>query len=134
MMSKVLLGALIAAVALTGCKSKSEEGGRAGNDTFRLVVPATATEITQGELQTVRVTLERGEGFKQRVKLEVKAPSGIEVDPKDATVEAGDKGDVQLKVTATKDAAIGEHKIMVKGTPDKGEPTETEFKITVKAK
>ena len=134
MMSKVLLGALIAAVALTGCKSKSEEGGRAGNDTFRLVVPATATEVTQGELQTVRVTLERGEGFKQRVKLEVKAPAGVEVDPKDATVQPGDKGDVQLKVTATKDAAIGEHKIMVKGTPDKGEPTETEFKITVKAK
>jgi uncharacterized membrane protein len=134
MMNKVLLGVLIAATALTGCKSKSEEGGRAGNDTFRLVVPATVTEIAQGELQTVQLTLERGEGFKQRVKLEIKAPSGLEVDPKDATVEPSDKGEVQLKVTATKDAAVGEHKIMVKGTPDKGEPTETEFRVNVKVK
>ena len=49
-------------------------------------------------------------------------------------MQPGDKGDVQLKITAAKDAAIGEHKIQVKGTPDKGEPTETEFKITVSAK
>ena len=51
-----------------------------------------------------------------------------------ASPGAGHKGDVQLKITAAKDAAIGEHKIQVKGTPDKGEPTETEFKITVSAK
>jgi hypothetical protein len=31
-------------------------------------------------------------------------------------------------------APIGEHKILVKGTPDKGELTETEFKITISAK
>jgi hypothetical protein len=39
-----------------------------------------------------------------------------------------------LKITAAQDAALGEHKILVMGTPDKGEPTETEFKITVSAK
>ncbi len=133
-MNKVLVGALIAAAALTGCKTKSEEGGGAGNDTFKIVVPATATDVKQGELQTVRVAVERGEGFKQRVKLEVKAPAGVQVDPNDAAVQPGDKGDVQLKITVAKDAAIGEHKIMVKGTPDKGEPTETEFKITVSPK
>ena len=38
------------------------------------------------------------------------------------------------QITAAKDAAIGEHKMLVKGTPDKGEPTETKFKITVSAK
>jgi uncharacterized membrane protein len=133
-MSKVFVGVLIAAATLTGCKTKSEEGGGAGNDTFKIVVPAMATDVKQGELQTVRVTLERGDGFKRQVKLELKAPAGIQVEPKDATVQPGDKGDVQVKITAAKDAAIGEHKIMVKGTPDKGEPTETEFKITVVAK
>jgi uncharacterized membrane protein len=133
-MSKVFVGMLIAAAALTGCKTKSEKGGGAGNDTFKIVVPAMATDVKQGELQTVRVTLERGEGFKQQVKLELKAPAGIQVDPKDATVQPGDKGDVQVKITAAKDAPLGEQKIMVKGTPDKGEPTETEFKITVVAK
>ena len=133
-MSKLLMGVLIVAAALMGCSKSSEKGGGAGNDTFKIVVPAMATDVKQGELQTVRVTLERGDGFKQKVKLELKAPAGIEVDPKDATVQPGDKGDVQVKITAAKDAPLGEHKIMVKGTPDKGESTETEFKITVAAK
>jgi uncharacterized membrane protein len=132
-MYKVLVGVFIAAAALTGCTKSSEEGGRAGNDTFKLGVPAMATAIKQGELQTVRLTLERGAGFKQKVKLELKAPTGIQVEPSSATVEPSDKGDVQLKITVAKDAPIGEHKIQVKGTPDKGEPTETEFKITVSA-
>lgn len=133
-MNKAFAGVLIAALALTGCKRESEQGGRAGNDTFKIVVPAMATDVKQGELQTVRVAVERGKGFKQQVKLELKAPAGIQVEPKDATVQPSDKGNVQVKITAAKDAAIGEHKILVKGTPDKGEPTETEFKITVSAK
>jgi uncharacterized membrane protein len=92
-----------------------------------------ATDVKQGELQTARVIVERGDGFKQGVKLELKAPTGLQIEPSDATVQPGDKGDVQVKITAAKDAAIGDHKIMVKGTPDKGEPTETEFTITVSA-
>jgi uncharacterized membrane protein len=138
-MSKVLAGMLFVASALTGCNNSgcnksSAEGGRAGNDTFRIGVPALATDVKQGEVQTVRVTLERGAGFKERVKLEVKAPAGIQVEINGATIEPGDKGDVQLKITVAKDAPIGEHKIQVKGTPDKGESTETEFTITVSAK
>ncbi len=133
-MIRRFVGMLIAAAALTGCTKSSEEGGRAGNDTFRIGVPAIATAIKQGELQTARLTLERGAGFKQRVKLELKAPAGVQVEPSGATVEPGDKGDVQLKITVAKDAPIGEHKILVKGTPDKGEPTETEVKITISAK
>ena len=132
-MNKAFTGVLIAALALTGCKTKSEQGGGAGSDTFRIVVPAMATDVKQGELQTVREAVERGDGFKQQVKLELKAPAGIEVDPKNTTVQPGDKGEVQLKISAAKDAPLGEHKIMVKGTPEKGESTETEFKITVAA-
>jgi uncharacterized membrane protein len=133
-MSKVFVGLLIAAAALTGCNTKSEKGGGAGTDTFKIVVPAMATDVKQGELQTVRLAVERGSGFKEQVKLELKAPAGILVEPKDATVQPSDKGDVQVKITAAKDAAIGEHKIIVKGTPGKGAPTETEFKVTVSAK
>ena len=133
-MFRVFVGTFIAAAALSGCTKSSEEGGRAGNDTFKIVVPVLATAIKQGELQTVRLTLERGAGFKQRVKLEVKAPAGIQVEPSGATVEPGDKGDVQLKITAAKDAPLGDQKIMVKGTPDKGEAVEIEFKVSVSAK
>jgi len=132
-MNKLLAVALVAVVALVGCK-KSEEGGRAGNDTFRVVVPAMSTDVKQGEFQSVRVSVERGEGFKQAVKLEVKAPTGLQVDPDSTTVQPGDKGEVQLKITAAKDAPLGDQKIMVKGTPDKGESVELEFKVTVSAK
>jgi uncharacterized membrane protein len=133
-MYKAFAGVLIAVFALTGCKTKSEQGGGAGSDTFKIVVPAMATDVKQGELQTVRVTLERGDGFKQGVKLELKSPVGIEVDPKDTTVQPGDRSDVQVKITAAEDAPLGEHKIMIKGTPDEGESTETEFSITVSAR
>ena len=132
-MRMALVAGLIAVAALVGCQ-KSEPGGRAGDDTFKVVVPAMGADVKQGEIQTVRVSVERGAGFKQEVKLEVKAPDGLQVDPASTKVKPGDKGDVQLKITAAKDAPLGEQKIMVKGTPDKGEPTEIEFKITVSAK
>ncbi|MCX5670517.1 MAG: hypothetical protein NTU94_04250 [Planctomycetota bacterium] len=90
--------------------------------------------MKQGEVQTVRVSVERGAGFKQGVKLEVKAPTGLQVDPESTMVKPGDKGDVQLEITAAKDAPLGEQKIQVKGTPDKGDATQTEFKIIVSAK
>lgn len=134
-MNKSLAGALIVAAALMvmGCEKTSEKGGATGNDTFRLVAPGTA-DVNQGEVATVRLVLERGAAFKQSVKLEVKAAEGIQVEPSNATVQPGDKGDVQLKITVAKDVALGEHKIGVKGTPDNGEPTQTEFRINVRAK
>jgi uncharacterized membrane protein len=134
LVNKALVIAFIAAAALPGCKTKSEQGGGAGSDTFRITVPTLATDVKQGELQTVRIVLERGDAFKQRVKLELKAPAGVQVEPGDATVQPGDKGDIQLKLSVAKDAPIGEQKILVKGTPDKGEPTNTEFRIIVSAK
>lgn len=132
-MKTALVVALVAMVALVGCQ-KSEPGGRAGDDTFKVVVPALGATVNQGEVQTVRVSVERGKGFKQGVKLEVQAPTGLQIDPETATVQPGDKGDVQLKITAAKDAPLGEQTIQVKGTPDKGDPTQTQFKITVSAK
>jgi uncharacterized membrane protein len=132
-MTKALVIGLIAMVALVGCK-KSEEGGRAGTDTFRLSVPVLSTTVNQGEVQTVRVSVDRGAGFKQGVKLEVKAPMGLQVDPESTMVKPGDKGDVQLTITAAKDAPLGDQTIRVHGTPDKGEAVEIEFKVTVSAK
>ena len=135
-MTKSLAGALVAAVALLvlGCTKSSDEGGGTGKESFRIVVPTMASEVKQGEVVTVRVAIERGGAFKQAVKLEVKAPSGLSVEPKTTTVDPGDKGDIQLKITAAKDAALGEQKIFVRGTPDQGVPTESDFKIKVIAK
>lgn len=133
-MKKVLiLAALVMVATVVGCK-KSEDGGRAGNDTFKVVVPALSTTVKQGEIATVRVSVERSAEFKQGIKLEVKAPAGIQADPSSTTVKPGDKADVQLKITAANDAPLGDQKIMIQGTPDKGDAASTEFKVTVVAK
>jgi uncharacterized membrane protein len=133
MKNALMVAALIATAALMGCK-QSEEGGRAGIATFKLSVPALATAVKQGETQVAQVTVERGEGFKESVKLEVKAPTGLQVELGSATVKPGDKADVQMKITAAKDAPLGDQKVMIKGTPEKGEPAETAFTVTVSAK
>jgi len=64
----------------------------------------------------------------------VKAPNGLSVDPGNTTISPSDKGEVQLKITADKDAPLGEQKVMVEGTPDKGDTAEADFKVTVSAK
>ncbi len=130
---RMLVVGLVAAGLLGGCK-KSDEGGGAGNETFKVVVPLLSADVKQGEVQTLRVSVDRSAGFKQAVKLEAKAPKGLTVEPDSIHVKPGDKGDVQLAVAAAKDAPLGEQKIMLKGTPEHGEAVEIEFKVTVSVK
>lgn len=132
-MMRMLVVGLVAVGLLAGCK-KSDEGGGAGNETFKVVVPLLSADVKQGEIQTLRVSVDRSAGFKQAVKLEVKAPKGLTVEPDSISVKPGDKADVQLAIAAAKNAPLGEQKILVKGTPDRGEAVEIEFKITVGAK
>ena len=58
---------------------------------------------------------------------------GITFDPAKVVVKAGDKADVQIKISASKDAALSEYKVSVTGTPTTGEPTSTEFNVKVVA-
>lgn len=129
----LLVAGLIAMVSLVGCE-KSGTGGGAGDQTFKLTIPTSTTAVKQGEAQTVKVSVERGAGFKQGVKLDMKAPTGLTVEPATTTVAASDKGEVQLTIRAATDAALGDQKIMVKGTPDQGEAVEMELKVAVSAK
>lgn len=126
----VLMSALM---AMYGCQSSSPRGGGMTKDIgFKIAVPTFSTEIKQGETQNVIVSLERGDYFKQNVKLQIEAAKGISVEPTKILVNAGDKPDVQIAITAPKDAALGEYRISVKGTPTKtGEPTSTEFNVKV---
>jgi uncharacterized membrane protein len=98
---------------------------------FKIAVPTFEIEIKQGETQSVTISLERGESFKQDVKLEFKAAKGISIEPTDIMVKASDKPEVALRITVPKDAALGVYKISVKGTPKTGEPTSTEFNVKV---
>jgi len=100
---------------------------------FKIAVPTFDTDVKQGEVRAVTVSLQRGAYFKQAVKLQIQASKGISVDPTDVLVKASESPDVQLRITTTKDTALGAYRVSVKGTPEAGEPTSTAFTVKVVA-
>jgi uncharacterized membrane protein len=132
-MKKVIMIAVTLALAtVLGCYSSSEKGGSVvKGEGFKIAVPTFEIEIKQGETQSLTISLERGESFKQDVKLEFKAAKGISIEPTNVMVKASDKPEVPLGITVPKDAALGAYSISVKGTPKTGEPTSTEFNVKV---
>jgi uncharacterized membrane protein len=98
---------------------------------FKIAVPTYDTEVKQGDVRTITVSLERGESFKQDVRFQINTTKGISVDPTNILVKANEKPDVQLQIMVPKDAALGEYSVSVKGTPETGEPTSTSFDVQV---
>ena len=122
----------LALAIVCGCQSAGPRGGGMSRDEgFKIAVPTFETAVKQGELQTVAVSIQRGEYFKRDVRLQIKTSKGIGVAPTNIMVKASDNPDVQLRITATKDAALGEYRVYVTGTPDTGQPTSAEFKVKV---
>jgi uncharacterized membrane protein len=132
-MKKVIMIVMtLALVTVLGCYSSSEKGGSVvKGEGFKIAVPTFDVEIKQGETQSLTISLERGESFKQDVKLTIKTTKGISIEPTDIMVKASDKPEVALRITVPKDAALGTYSISVKGTPKTGEPTSTEFNVKV---
>jgi uncharacterized membrane protein len=125
-------------IALVGCNN-SPPGG-SGNtktsatgrsSTFKIEAPATHTTLKQGETRDVELTMDRGKDFHEDVDLKFDAPTGLTVDPPMKDVKAGDDKKVVVKVTAAKDAPVGDHEIKVTGTPKSGNATSVSFKIKV---
>ena len=117
-------------------RQDSPKGGSVGNgEGFRIDVPTFETMVKQGETQSVTISLERGESFKQDVKLEIKLSKGegITFDPANVLVKVSDEPDVQLTITVPKDTDLGEYIVSVTGTPTTGEPTSVEFNVKVVA-
>ena len=125
--------------AVSGCTEKPKggpEGGSVGKgEGFTIDVPNFDTKIKQGETQSVTLSLDRGASFKQDVTLEINLAGGkgITFEPAKLVVKASDKPDVQLQVSAAKDAAISEYRVSVTGTPETGEPASMEFNLKVVA-
>ena len=131
----MLIVVMLAMVTVSGCytvQSNSPKGGSVlKGEGFKIAVPTFDVDMKQGDVQSVVVSIERGESFKQDVKLEIKAAKGISVEPTSVTVKAGDTPDTQLRITIPKDAALGVYLVSVKGTPKTGEPTSTDFSVKV---
>ena len=119
-------------MAVSGCQSSSPRGGgMTKNVGFKIAVPNFSTEIEQGQTKSFTVTLERGDYFKQDVKLQIEASKGISVDPTSVIIKASDKPDVQLRIAAAQNAALGEYSVSVRGIPKTGESTSTAFAVKV---
>jgi uncharacterized membrane protein len=124
----------LALVAISGCQSSSPRGGGMTKDVgFKIAVPTFDTEIKQGEVRTVTVSLQRGESFKQDVRLQIQASEGVSVYPTDILVKASESPEVQLRIATTRNTALGAYIVSVKGTPKTGEPTSTAFTMKVVA-
>ena len=133
-MKTVITIVMTLVLAAVSSGADSPKGGSvAKGEGFKIAVPTFDTKVKQGETQTVTIKLQRGESFKQDVKLQIEAAKGISVDPAKVTVKASDKPDVQLMITVPKDTALGEYKVSVTGTPTTGEPTSVEFNVKVVA-
>jgi uncharacterized membrane protein len=131
MKTTILIVMTLALAVAFGCESP--RGGGMSGEGFKIGVPTFGTTVKQGDRRTVTVSLHRGEIFKRDVTLEIKATKGISVEPTNVVVKGSDAPDVQLQIAAPRDAAIGDYHIYVKGTPETGEPTSTEFKVKVVA-
>ena len=135
MKTAIMIVTTLVLVTVSGCyEANSQKGGSVikGED-FKISVPYFDTKVKQGEVKNVTVSLKRGEYFKQDVKLQIKASAGISVDPTYVLVKASDKPDVQLRISAAKDSALGGYLVSVTGTPTTGEPASTDFNVKVVA-
>lgn len=126
---------VLVAATLVGC-NQSERGGKVGdrtpgNQTFRVSAPGTATTIKQGEKQSVKLTVDRGKEFKETVTLKAEPSTGLTVELEPKKLRPGDPETVTATVGVGKEAALGDHKIKVTATPETGNATDVEFKVTV---
>jgi uncharacterized membrane protein len=117
-------------MVVVGCESP-RGGGISGGEGFKIGTPMLDTKMKQGEIASVTIKLHRGEYFKRDVRLDITSSKGIAVEPTQTVVKANEKPDVHLKITVATDAALGEYKVFVKGTPETGEATSTEFTVKV---
>jgi hypothetical protein len=149
---------LLAVLLLTGCTEESTPGGpgatpatpgsnttaddgmlddapEAGEPinedaTFELGMPTGATNVKQGEAQTVTISIDRGDEFAGEVNVTLTPPQGITVDPQQFTFPAG-QDEMEVQVTAGPTATPGEQIIRVEGRAPSGPPALGELKIEV---
>lgn len=141
-MTKSLFTAAVAAFALSAAAcNKSEPGGPGAsapggnkNDTFQVSVPLIPNSIRQGEMESIKVKLDRGTAFKQGVKLSAKAPDKVKAEFDKPSIGADELPESNLKITPAADAPIGDFKLTITATPDSGPATTKDVSFSVAAK
>ncbi len=131
-MRKWLSLVAIAAFTVVGC-NKSPEGGAPGTDSsFKVSAPTIPNAIKQGTREVANLSINRGSDFKKDVKLSVKSPDKIEAKLNKDVVRANEPAEFNITLEVAKDAPIGDHTVVVTGTPDGGgQATSVEFTVKV---
>jgi len=129
-MFKPLTIVSVLALALAACDVSPRGGGMTSEDSFRVIAPESLV-LHQGDAQTVKVSVARGELFKQDVKINLTSTPGVSVDPNNTIIRANAGPDALVKIAVAKDAALGEYRVSVTGTPANGQPTMTDFRVRV---
>ena len=130
MKTLIAFGMLLALLTTSGCWNTSNQGGTAPlNEAFSITVPSSST-VKQGGTTNFVVKLNRGADFKRDVQLDLSA-NGISLSPSSILVKASEKPDVQVIITASSNAALGDYLISVKGTPSSGLSASTSFTAKV---
>lgn len=111
----------------TGCRTTnvSSKGGYNLDEHFSITVPARTT-LKQGTETPIIIGLNRGAHFKRDVELDIET-EGIDVNPHWILVKASDQPEVQVQLSASRQAALGEYRVTVTGTPTSGKPAVTRF-------
>lgn len=133
MRTMLMIVMMLGLTVVFGCQTSPQGGGMSRDEGFKIAVPTFTTELKQGEIQTVTVSLHRGQYFKRDVTLDIRPSKGITVEPTSALVKGSDNPELQLRITAARDANLGEYRIYVQGTPETGESTSVDFKVKVVA-
>jgi hypothetical protein len=136
------LASLLSMFLLVGCTEESTPGGPGAatttqegepaddEATFNLDMPAAATNIEQGQSQTVTIGVDRGSDFTGDVTVTLIAPEGITVEPKEATIKAG-SDDVEIAVQVAPTVPVGEKIIDISGSGGSGPAATGQLKIEV---
>jgi hypothetical protein len=150
-MKKLLTGFAIAGLlAVTGCNTSPTGGGTGGRGaggagggspsagTFKMTAPSMSTDVKQGETKDVEVSMDKKSDFKEAIHFRTEvapAGKGVTAEPEKKTLASGDADKkLMVKVHAEDKAAPGDYTVSLIGQPEKGNPTEVNFKVTVKAK
>lgn len=116
----------------TAEKTRDATGIGTSDNTFKITLPTLETSVKQGEKKLVKIGISRGKNFDQDVKLDFgKLPTGVTASPAMPAIKHGEN-DVEVTFEAGKDAALGDHTIVVTATPKEGASTTGEMKLGVK--
>lgn len=133
MRTVIALVLMVGLAGLCGCRASSPMGGAMEKEEgFRIVARRFTLDMDQGDVKTIKVSLKRGDYFKQDVHLKISVPENLTIEPNDILVRASDQPDIELKITAATDAALGKYRIGLRATPETGESTSAELVVKVK--